>query len=282
MAISRQQLVKELEPGLNALFGLEYKQYSQEWTEVFNTESSDRAFEEEVMLSGFANAAVKPEGQGVTFDDAIQELTTNFAWNQVDAENAHMWKDTGLTPDEAQVWVDSKIPNAPHWILSGITDVNVAKKWVNAGFSEGYKWAYNGIKDLNDAKKWKKLGADLDLAYKIKNEARLTSDNLIKSCGTVLGASDFLSGNPYKHVNKCVSTCINVQQILSANQVFAQTGYDPVRMVSATAPNNLTDDFVVNKLACGIYKIQSTEKFELTDGRVVMGNVFKRIGSHKM
>ena len=45
MAISRAQLVKELEPGLNALFGLEYKQYSQEWTEVFNTESSDRALQ---------------------------------------------------------------------------------------------------------------------------------------------------------------------------------------------------------------------------------------------
>ena len=78
MAISRAQLVKELEPGLNALFGLEYKQYSQEWTEVFDTESSDRAFEEEVMLSGFANAAVKPEGQGVTFDDAQETFTARY------------------------------------------------------------------------------------------------------------------------------------------------------------------------------------------------------------
>ena len=78
MAISRAQLVKELEPGLNALFGLEYKQYSQEWTEVFNTESSDRAFEEEVMLSGFANASVKPEGQGVTFDDAQETFTARY------------------------------------------------------------------------------------------------------------------------------------------------------------------------------------------------------------
>ena len=55
MAISRAQLVKELEPGLNALFGLEYKQYG-EHAEIFDTETSDRAFEEEVMLSGFANA----------------------------------------------------------------------------------------------------------------------------------------------------------------------------------------------------------------------------------
>ena len=60
MAISRAQLVKELEPGLNALFGLEYKNYANETAEIFDQESSDRAFEEEVMLSGFANAAVKP------------------------------------------------------------------------------------------------------------------------------------------------------------------------------------------------------------------------------
>ena len=56
MAISRAQLVKELEPGLNALFGLEYRQYANEAAEIFDTESSDRAFEEEVMLSGFGNA----------------------------------------------------------------------------------------------------------------------------------------------------------------------------------------------------------------------------------
>jgi hypothetical protein len=78
MAISRAQLVKELEPGLNALFGLEYKQYADEWTEIFDTETSDRAFEEEVMLAGFANAAVKPEGQGVTFDDAQETFTARY------------------------------------------------------------------------------------------------------------------------------------------------------------------------------------------------------------
>jgi len=56
MAISRSQLVKELEPGLNALFGLEYKNYANEHAEIFDSENSDRAFEEEVMLSGFGNA----------------------------------------------------------------------------------------------------------------------------------------------------------------------------------------------------------------------------------
>ena len=78
MAISRNQLVKELEPGLNALFGLEYKQYENQSAEIYTTESSDRAFEEEVMLSGFANASVKPEGQGVTYDDAQETFTARY------------------------------------------------------------------------------------------------------------------------------------------------------------------------------------------------------------
>jgi hypothetical protein len=78
MAISRAQLVKELEPGLNALFGQENKSYANEHAEIFDTESSDRAFEEEVMLSGFANAAVKPEGQGVQFDDAQETFTARY------------------------------------------------------------------------------------------------------------------------------------------------------------------------------------------------------------
>ena len=78
MAISRQQLVKELEPGLNALFGLEYKRYENEHAEIFDTENSDRAFEEEVMLSGFANAAVKPEGSGVSYDNAQETYTARY------------------------------------------------------------------------------------------------------------------------------------------------------------------------------------------------------------
>ena len=78
MAISRAQLVKELEPGLNALFGLEYKQYANEHAEIFDTETSDRAFEEEVMLSGFANASVKPEGSGVNYDTAQESFTARY------------------------------------------------------------------------------------------------------------------------------------------------------------------------------------------------------------
>jgi hypothetical protein len=78
MAISRSQLVKELEPGLNALFGLEYKNYANEHAEIFDSENSDRAFEEEVMLSGFGNAAVKPEGSSVNYDAATETFTARY------------------------------------------------------------------------------------------------------------------------------------------------------------------------------------------------------------
>ena len=83
MAISRSQLVKELEPGLNALFGLEYKRYENQHSEIYNEESSDRAFEEEVMLSGFANAQVKGEGSGVSFDEAQETFTARYTHETV-------------------------------------------------------------------------------------------------------------------------------------------------------------------------------------------------------
>ena len=78
MAISRSQLVKELEPGLNALFGLEYGRYDAEHTEIFETETSDRAFEEEVMLSGFGNARVKSEGGSIIYDNATETFTARY------------------------------------------------------------------------------------------------------------------------------------------------------------------------------------------------------------
>jgi hypothetical protein len=83
MAISRSQLVKELEPGLNALFGLEYNRYDNEHAEIFMSESSDRAFEEEVMLSGFGNASTKAEGAQVTFDQATEAYTSRYTHNTV-------------------------------------------------------------------------------------------------------------------------------------------------------------------------------------------------------
>ena len=78
MAISRSQLVKELEPGLNALFGMEYDRYENEHTEIFSVESSDRAFEEEVMLTGFGAAPVKNEGSGVSYDSAQESFTARY------------------------------------------------------------------------------------------------------------------------------------------------------------------------------------------------------------
>jgi len=78
MAISRAQLAKELEPGLNALFGMEYNRYEGQHAEIFDSESSDRAFEEEVMLSGFGAAPVKAEGSGVSFDDAQEAYTARY------------------------------------------------------------------------------------------------------------------------------------------------------------------------------------------------------------
>jgi hypothetical protein len=83
MAISRAQLVKELEPGLNALFGLEYKRYDNQHAEIYTNESSDRAFEEEVMLSGFANANVKVEGSGVNYDQSQETYTARYTHDTI-------------------------------------------------------------------------------------------------------------------------------------------------------------------------------------------------------
>ena len=83
MAISRSQLVKELEPGLNALFGLEYSRYENEHAEIFMSESSYRAFEEEVMLTGFGSAAVKQEGAGVVYDNATESFTSRYTHETV-------------------------------------------------------------------------------------------------------------------------------------------------------------------------------------------------------
>jgi len=83
MAISRAQLAKELEPGLNALFGMEYDRYENEHAEIFDTESSDRAFEEEVLIVGFGNAEVKTEGQGVDYDSASEGYTARYTHETV-------------------------------------------------------------------------------------------------------------------------------------------------------------------------------------------------------
>jgi hypothetical protein len=78
MAISRAQLLKELLPGLNALFGLEYKRYGEEHKEIFDTESSERSFEEETKLSGFSAAPVKNEGSAIAYDNAQEAFTARY------------------------------------------------------------------------------------------------------------------------------------------------------------------------------------------------------------
>ena len=83
MAINRAQLAKELEPGLNALFGMEYARYENEHAEIFDQEASDRAFEEEVMLVGFGEAAVKQEGSAVQFDTAQESFTARYSHETV-------------------------------------------------------------------------------------------------------------------------------------------------------------------------------------------------------
>ena len=78
MAIARPQLLKELLPGLNALFGLEYEKYENEHAEIYETESSERSLEEEVKLSGFGAAPVKPEGSSISFDSAQESYTARY------------------------------------------------------------------------------------------------------------------------------------------------------------------------------------------------------------
>jgi lysophospholipase L1-like esterase len=78
MAISRAQLLKELLPGLNALFGLEYKRYGEEHKEIYETETSERSFEEETKLSGFSAAPVKNEGSAIAYDNAQEAFTARY------------------------------------------------------------------------------------------------------------------------------------------------------------------------------------------------------------
>jgi hypothetical protein len=78
MAISRAQLLKELLPGLNALFGLEYQKYEDEHAEIYETENSERSFEEEVKLSGFGAAPVKPEGSAISYDNAQESFVARY------------------------------------------------------------------------------------------------------------------------------------------------------------------------------------------------------------
>jgi len=83
MAISRAQLAKELEPGLNSLFGLSYDSYERQYESIFAIEDSQRAFEEEVLITGFGSAPTKTEGQGVVFDNASEGFTARYTHDTI-------------------------------------------------------------------------------------------------------------------------------------------------------------------------------------------------------
>ena len=134
MAISRSQLVKELEPGLNALFGLEYDRYENQHAEIFDTESSDRAFEEEVMLSGFGNASVKPEGTSVSFDDATESYTARYTHETIALAFAITEE---AVEDNLYDKISSRYTKALARSMSNAKQVKAANV-LNNGFSSSY------------------------------------------------------------------------------------------------------------------------------------------------
>ena len=100
MAISRAQMLKELLPGLNALFGLEYERYDDEHTMIYETESSERSFEEEVKLSGFGAAPVKAEGAAISYDSAQESFTARYNHETIAlgfSITEKLWKITCMT-----------------------------------------------------------------------------------------------------------------------------------------------------------------------------------------
>ena len=134
MAISRSQLVKELEPGLNALFGLEYDRYENQHAEIFDTETSDRAFEEEVMLSGFGTASVKPEGTGVEFDDASESFTARYTHETIALAFAITEE---AVEDNLYDKISSRYTKALARSMSNAKQVKAANV-LNNGFSSSY------------------------------------------------------------------------------------------------------------------------------------------------
>ncbi len=101
MAITRSQMLKELVPGLNALFGLEYARYGEEHKEIFEISSSERAFEEEVKLSGFGTAPVKSEGGSIAYDNAQEAYTSRYTHETIAlgfAITEERWKTTCMSP----------------------------------------------------------------------------------------------------------------------------------------------------------------------------------------
>ena len=134
MPISRNQLVKELEPGLNALFGLEYARYENQHEAIYDIETSDRAFEEEVMLSGFGTASVKPEGTSVNFDDATESYTARYTHETIALAFAITEE---AVEDNLYDKISSRYTKALARSMSNAKQVKAANV-LNNGFSSSY------------------------------------------------------------------------------------------------------------------------------------------------
>lgn len=146
MAITRSQLLKELEPGLNALFGMEYDRYDNEHTEIFDTENSDRAFEEEVMLSGFGQAPVKGEGAAVVYDTAGEAFTARYTHETIALAFAITEE---AVEDNLYDKLSSRYTRALARSMSNTKQVKAASVLNNA-FSSSYKGG-DGVSLINSA-----------------------------------------------------------------------------------------------------------------------------------
>lgn len=136
MAISRAQLLKELLPGLNALFGMEYKKYMDEDREIFETDNSERSFEEETKLSGFGQAPVKQEGEGLYYDNAQEAWTARYT-HQTIAMGFSMTEEA--IEDNLYDSLSSRYTKALARSMAYTKQV-IAASILNNGFSSSYKY----------------------------------------------------------------------------------------------------------------------------------------------
>lgn len=147
MAISRAQALKELLPGLNALFGLEYKSYENEHKEIYDPETSERSFEEEVKLSGFAAAPVKPEGEAITYDDAQEAWTARYTHETI-AMGFSITEEA--MEDNLYESLSSRYTKALARAMAYTKQVKAASP-LNNGFSGGSYTTGDGVTLFNDS-----------------------------------------------------------------------------------------------------------------------------------
>lgn len=134
MAMNRALFAKQLEPGLNALFGLEYKQYPQQWKGVFEANTSTKAFEEDVLMEGFGAAVIKPEGKGVSYDSASELWTARYNHDTIALAFliTEEQEEDGLYGSTAKKYVKALARSMVH------TKEIIAANILNNGFSSSY------------------------------------------------------------------------------------------------------------------------------------------------